>query len=45
VNGITHCADLAITGFKNEEIQYEEIKSTDIQNTLQRAFAKAIAMH
>lgn len=42
---ITHCADLAITDFKNQEIKYESIKSTDIQNTLQRAFAKAIAMH
>lgn len=42
---ITHCADLAITDFKNQEIKYENIKSTDIQNTLQRAFAKAIAMH
>lgn len=45
VNWITHCADLAITDFKNQEIKYENIKSTDIQNTLQRAFAKAIAMH
>ena len=45
VNGITHCADLAITDFRNQEIKYEAIKSTDIQNTLQRAFAKAIAMH
>lgn len=45
VNGITHCADLAVTDFKNQEIKYESIKSTDIQNTLQRAFAKAIAMH
>ena len=43
--GITHCADLAITDFRNQEIKYEAIKSTDIQNTLQRAFAKAIAMH
>ena len=42
---ITHCADLAVTDFKNQEIKYEAIKSTDIQNTLQRAFAKAIAMH
>lgn len=42
---ITHCSDLAITDFKNQEIKYESIKSTDIQNTLQRAFAKAIAMH
>lgn len=42
---ITHCADLAVTDFKNQEIKYESIKSTDIQNTLQRAFAKAIAMH
>lgn len=45
VNWITHCADLAVTDFKNQEIKYEAIKSTDIQNTLQRAFAKAIAMH
>ncbi len=45
VNWITHTADLAITDFKNQEIKYESIKSTDIQNTLQRAFAKAIAMH
>lgn len=45
VNGIMHCADLAITDFRNQEIKYEAIKSTDIQNTLQRAFAKAIAMH
>ena len=42
---VTHCADLAITDFKNQEIKYDLIKSTDIQNTLQRAFAKAIAMH
>lgn len=42
---ITHCADLAITDMRNQEIKYESIKSTDIQNTLQRAFAKAIAMH
>jgi len=42
---ITHCADLAVTDFKNQEIKYDMIKSTDIQNTLQRAFAKAIAMH
>lgn len=45
INWITHCADLAITDFRNQEIKYESIKSTDIQNTLQRAFAKAIAMH
>lgn len=44
-NWITHRADLAVTDFKNQEIKYEAIKSTDIQNTLQRAFAKAIAMH
>jgi hypothetical protein len=30
---------------RNQEIKYEAIKSTAIQNTLQRAFAKAIAMH
>ena len=45
INWITHTADLAITDFKNQDILYENIKSTDIQNTLQRAFAKAIAMH
>lgn len=45
INGISHVADLAITDFKNQEIKYEAIKSTDIQNTTQRAFAKAIAMH
>lgn len=45
VNWITHTADLAVTDFRNQEIKYESIKSTDIQNTLQRAFAKAIAMH
>lgn len=45
VNWITHTADLAVTDFKNQEIKYENIRSTDIQNTLQRAFAKAIAMH
>lgn len=45
VNWITHCADLAVTDHRNQEIKYENIKSTDIQNTLQRAFAKAIAMH
>ena len=45
IKWITHCADLAITDFKNQEIKYESIESTDIQNTLQRAFAKAIAMH
>lgn len=45
INWITHKSDLAITDFKNQEIKYENIKSTDIQNTLQRAFAKAIAMH
>ena len=45
VNWITHCADLAVTDHRNQEIKYESIKSTDIQNTLQRAFAKAIAMH
>ncbi len=45
INGITHTADLAVTDFKNQEIPYEKIKSTDIQNTTQRTFAKAIAMH
>lgn len=45
INWIAHTADLAITDFKNQEIKYEAIKSTDIQNTTQRAFAKAIAMH
>lgn len=45
INGISHVADLAITDFKNQEIKYDAIKSTDIQNTTQRAFAKAIAMH
>ena len=45
INGITHSADLAVTDFKNQCIKYEDIKSTDIQNTLQRAFTKAIAMH
>jgi len=45
INGITHRADLAVTGLTNQEIKYEMIKSTDIHNTLQRAFAKAIAMH
>jgi hypothetical protein len=45
INGITHVSDLAITDFKNQEIPYQNIKSTDIQNTTQRAFAKAIAMH
>lgn len=45
INWLTHTADLAVTDFKNQEIKYESIKSTDIQNTLQRAFAKAIAMH
>lgn len=45
VDNITHSSDLAITDFKNQSIKYEDIKSTDIQNTLQRAFTKAIAMH
>jgi len=45
INWIAHTADLAVTDFKNQEIKYESIKSTDIQNTTQRAFAKAIAMH
>jgi hypothetical protein len=45
INGITHTTDLAVTDFKNQEIPYERIKSTDIQNTSQRVFAKAIAMH
>lgn len=45
IDGITHTADLAVTDFRNQEIKYENIKSTDIQNTLQRAFTKAIAMH
>jgi len=45
INGITHRSDLAITWNTNQEIKYEAIKSTDIHNTLQRAFAKAIAMH
>lgn len=45
IKEITHKADLAVTDFKNQEIKYESIRSTDIQNTLQRAFAKAIAMH
>jgi len=45
VNGLSHTADLAITDIRNQEIKYDLIKSTDIQNTLQRAFAKAIAMH
>lgn len=45
INGISHTADLAITDFKNQEIPYQNIKSTDIQNTTQRTFAKAIALH
>jgi hypothetical protein len=45
IDDVTHKADLAVTDFKNQEIKYDNIKSTDIQNTLQRAFAKAIAMH
>lgn len=45
INGISHVSDLAITDFKNQAISFELIKSTDIQNTTQRAFAKAIAMH
>lgn len=45
INGISHTADLAITDFKNQAIKFEDIKSTDIMNTTQRAFAKAIAMH
>jgi len=45
INGITHVADLAITNFSNKAIPYADITSTDIQNTTQRAFAKAIAMH
>ena len=45
VNWITHTSDLAVTDFKNQSILFENIKSTDIQNTLQRAFTKAIWMH
>ena len=45
INWVSHTSDLAITDMRNQEIKYEAIKSTDIQNTLQRAFAKAIAMH
>ena len=42
---ITHTADLAVTDTLNKCILLDVISSTDIQNTLQRAFAKAIAMH
>lgn len=45
IGWISHRADLAITDMRNQAIPYDMIKSTDIQNTLQRAFAKAIAMH
>ena len=45
INWISHTADLAVTDFKNQEIKYDAIKSTDIQNTTQRTLAKAIAMH
>lgn len=45
VAGITHTADLAVTDTINKGIAIDAISSTDIQNTLQRAFAKAIAMH
>ena len=45
VNGVSHTADLAIMDNKKQPVLYSDIKSTDIQNTLQRAFAKAIAMH
>ena len=45
VNGVEHIDELPITDFRNTPIRVEKVTSFDVNTTIQRATAKAIAMH
>lgn len=43
--GVTHQVDLPITDFKNNSIILDKMTSVDVNNTIQRALTKGIALH
>jgi hypothetical protein len=45
VNGLEHIDYLPIMDFRNNAIPIEKITATDVNKTIQRSTAKAIAMH
>jgi hypothetical protein len=45
VNGIEHIDYLPIMDFRNNAIPIEKVTATDVNKTIQRSTAKAIAMH
>lgn len=45
VNGIEHIDYLPVMDFKNKSIPVDNVTSFDVNKTIQRATAKAIAMH
>jgi hypothetical protein len=45
VNGIEHIDYLPVMDFRNNAIPYERVTSMDVNKTIQRSTAKAIAMH
>lgn len=45
VNGIEHIDYLPVMDFRNNAIPVDKITSTDVNKTIQRSTAKAIAMH
>ena len=45
VNGLEHIDYLPIMDFRNNAVPLEKITATDVNKTIQRSTAKAIAMH
>lgn len=45
VNGLEHIDYLPVMDYKNNAIRLDKITSTDVNKTIQRSTAKAIAMH
>ena len=43
--GVKHQVDLPVTDFKNKAVILDKMTSVDVNNTIQRALTKAIALH
>ena len=45
INGLEHIEELPVMDFKNQSIPFAEVKSTDVNKTIQRSLTKACARH
>ena len=45
INGLEHIEELPVMDYSNRSIPYENVKSTDVNKTIQRSLTKAAARH